>query len=163
MKLSKKILFFLCSSAAVCNSVDAAPSLCKPAESVVFSCLTKTSKIISLCLDERRNEISYRYGRKDSIEISHTAEENSKNGFFYNHYTRPSVEYSRIGFVTSGYEYSVFRNYDATEAASPRYGVAVSKDGDEKAQVACGSQVVDHMSRMISKLKCDESSALGCF
>lgn len=144
-------------------TVNAAPSLCKPEESVVFSCLTKSSKTISLCQDNSEHKITYRYGRKNKIEISYTAQRSSNNGFFYNHYTRPSVEYSRIGFVSSGYEYAVFRTYDATESSSPLYGVEVSKDGDEKARIACTANVVDKMSEVIKKLKCDENSALGCF
>ncbi|WP_210237144.1 hypothetical protein, partial [Mesorhizobium sp. M3A.F.Ca.ET.174.01.1.1] len=90
------------------------------------------------------------------------ARQESEKGFFYNHYFRASVDYLRVAFSTAGYEYSIFRNYDATEAALASYGVAVSRNGNDKAQINCHSRVVDNMTKIIKHLKCDNSSALGC-
>jgi len=102
--------------------------------------------------------MSYRFGAMGKMEMTYSANE---DGFLYNHYFRQGVDYRRIHFVNAGYEYSVFRNYDASESLVPDYGVAVSRDGDE-VQARCQSQVVDNLSEMIGRLKCDESSALGC-
>ncbi|MGF6965251.1 hypothetical protein OKW43_002256 [Paraburkholderia sp. WC7.3g] len=148
---------------ALCNVTIAAPSLCESPESVVFSCSTATSKIIALCMDARTQEIVYRFGKVGKIEMCYSAKQGSEHGFLYNHYVRPSVDYMRISFMRAGYEYSVFRNYDATESQVSSYGVAVSKDGSDEMQIKCKSQVVDRMSIIIEQLKCDESSALGCF
>ncbi|HEY2022310.1 hypothetical protein [Paraburkholderia sp.] len=140
----------------------AAPSLCKPPESVVFSCSTTTSKNLALCVDKRTRALIYRFGRPGKIEMRYSANEADKNGFFYNHYFRSDVDYTRIAFVRAGYEYSVFRNYDATASRVPDYGVAVSRLGGDEAQIKCQSQVVDNMSPLLKQLRCDESSALGC-
>lgn len=147
---------------AVCGVAIAGPSLCAPAESVIFSCATARSKSIALCIDNRTRMVTYRFGRVGKIEMAYSAKEGDESGFFYNHYIRAGVDYTRIAFVKAGYEYSVFRNYDATESRVPNYGVAVSRGGDDEVQIKCQSQVVDSMSQIIKHLKCDESSALGC-
>lgn len=149
-------------STAICRVFAAEPSLCSPRESVIFSCSTAASKTIALCMDEHTQLITYRYGKPQRIELSYSAKEGSEDGFFYNHYFRSSVDYLRISFITAGYEYSVFRNYDATESLLFKYGVLVSKNGNEKVQINCQSRVVDNMSRIVMHLKCDDSSALGC-
>jgi hypothetical protein len=51
----------------------------------------------------------------------------------------------RIYFVKTGYKYSVFRNYDATESRTPSYGVAVSRGEDDEVQIKCQSQVIDNL------------------
>lgn len=150
------------SGTALCRAFAAEPSLCSPKESVIFSCSTAASKTIALCMDEHTQLINYRYGKPQRIELSYSAKQGSENGFFYNHYFRASVDYLRIAFSTGGYEYSVFRNYDATESSLANYGVAVSRNGNDKAQINCHSRVVDNMSKIITNLKCDNSSALGC-
>jgi hypothetical protein len=106
--------------------------------------------------------LTYRFGRPGKIELSYSAEKGGENGFLYNHYIRPGVDYKRIKFSKSGYEYSIFRNYDATESPGPNYGVAVTKNGGDEVQIKCQPQVVDNMSKIIDHLRCDESSALGC-
>lgn len=121
-------------------------------------------KTIALCLDKKAGELlSYRFGRsKRNLELSYSAKRGEDDGFFINHYFRQSVDYSRIGFRLRGYEYSIFRNYDATEAPKPKYGVIVSKDGVDKARVNCDTDIVDNMKKLSDHLKCDEDSALGC-
>jgi hypothetical protein len=140
----------------------AAPSLCKPTESVAFSCSTATSKNLALCVDKSTHALAYRFGRPEKVEMSYSANQDDKSGFFYNHYFRSGVDYTRIAFIRSGYEYSIFRNYDATESRVPSYGVAVSRDGGDEVQIKCRSEVVDNMSLLLKHLRCDESSALGC-
>ncbi|MBW0449237.1 hypothetical protein EN871_12485 [bacterium M00.F.Ca.ET.228.01.1.1] len=149
-------------STAMSSGSAAEPSLCSPKESVIFSCSTAASKVIALCMDEHTQLITYRYGKPQKIELSYSARQESEKGFFYNHYFRASVDYLRVAFSTAGYEYSIFRNYDATEAALASYGVAVSRNGNDKAQINCHSRVVDNMTKIIKHLKCDNSSALGC-
>lgn len=113
-------------------------------------------------MDERHKQITYRYGKPSPVEMSYSARLGSEDGFYANHYFRPGVDYMRIAFATAGYEYSVFRNYDATEASTPKYGVVVSGSGNGEAQIECRSQVIDNMEKIIKDLKCDKSSALGC-
>ena len=158
-------LFAVCFlfGSAVCKIAVAAPSLCAPTESVIFSCSTAASKIIALCRAERSRLITYRYGKSKRVEMSYSAEQGGENGFFYNHYFRSSVDYARIAFAVSGYEYSVFRSYDVTDASTPKYGVVASKkNGDDEARIECHSQVIDNMEKIITHLKCDTNSALGC-
>ncbi|MEX3680707.1 hypothetical protein AB3X89_26345 [Paraburkholderia sp. BR14320] len=106
--------------------------------------------------------MTYLFGAVGNIEMAYSANEASENGFTYNHYFRADVDYARISFVKGGYEYSVFRSYDATESRVPRYGVAVARRGGDEVQIKCQSKVVDHLSKVIDHLKCDASSALGC-
>ncbi|MGF6923358.1 hypothetical protein OKW28_007555 [Paraburkholderia sp. 40] len=94
--------------------------------------------------------------------MSYSAKQGDEGEFYYNHYFRQNVDYTRIHFIRAGYEYSVFRNYDATESQVSNYGVAVSKNGGDERQIKCQSQVIDNMSRILKHLRCDESSALGC-
>ncbi|WP_322106632.1 hypothetical protein [Paraburkholderia sp. J41] len=154
------IVIFL--SNIVCGIAVAAPSLCAPTETVIFSCATTASKIISLCVDERDKLISYRYGKLRRVEMSYSARVGGENGFYANHYFRPSVDYTRISFAVAEYQYSVFKNYDATEEPAIKYGVAVSKNGDNETQIECHSRVADNMKKILKDLKCDRSSALGC-
>jgi hypothetical protein len=126
------------------------------------SCSPAASKVIVLCRDEDSGLITYRYGKSKRVEMSYSAEQGGENGFFYNHYFRSSFDYARIAFAVSGYEYSVFRSYDVTDAPTPKYGVVVSKNGDDEARIECHSQVIDNMEKIITHLKCDTNSALGC-
>ncbi|SAK73746.1 hypothetical protein AWB75_04056 [Caballeronia catudaia] len=77
------------------------PSLCVPSESIVFSCYTAARKTIALCLDKKAEpSMTYRYGRMEKIELSPPSNETDSNGFNYNHYFRPRVDYSRINFTS---------------------------------------------------------------
>jgi hypothetical protein len=160
--MSYAILVLILFGTALGGAAIAAPSLCKPPESVVFSCTTATSKSLALCVNKRTHALAYRFGAPEKIEMSYSANQGDQNGFFYNHYFRSDVDYTRIAFVKSGYEYSVFRHYEATESRVPIYGVAVSQDGGDEVQIKCQSGVVDNMSLLLKHLRCDESSALGC-
>ncbi|WP_229515635.1 hypothetical protein [Paraburkholderia terrae] len=162
MKIKGVTFFLALLSSTIFGLARAESSLCKAPESVIFSCSTERAKIIALCLDGRTNLISYRYGRPTRIELSYSEKMGAENGFFSNHYFRPSVDYTRITFLINKYEYSMYRNYDATEGGIPRYGVIVSENGDEKTQIKCQSRVIDNMSKIIKQLKCNEASALGC-
>lgn len=151
------------SSTAISGASVAAPSLCTPAESIIFSCSTAKSRVISLCEDKHAQTMTYRFGKPGKVELLYSAKQGE--GFLYNHYFRAQVDYTRISFVKDGYEYSVFGNYDGSESPVTDYGVAVSTDGDEGddgVQIKCHSHVVDHMPDIIKRLKCDERSALGC-
>ena len=154
--------FLVLLATTIYGAAHASTFLCTPAESVIFSCSTERLNIIELCLDKRTRLISYRYGRPERIELSYSGKQGGENEFFFNHYFRSNVDYTRIGFVTAGYEYSVFRDYDGAEGSIPRYGVIVSENGNEVAQIKCQSQVIDNMSKIIEQLRCDERSALGC-
>lgn len=163
MKAAKSATRFLVLLATTIYGTARASTLqCTPAESVVFSCSTERLKTIELCLDKRTRSISYRYGTPGRIEFSYSGKQGDEDGFFFNHYFRSNVDCTRIGFVTVGYEYSVFRDYDGAEGSIPRYGVIVSENGNEVAQIKCQSQVIDNMSKIIKQLGCDERSALGC-
>jgi hypothetical protein len=94
--------------------------------------------------------------------MSYSAKQGSENGFYYNHNFRPNVEYARIIFATAGYEYSIFKNYDAIESSVPEYGVVVSRNDNDEARIVCNSRVINIMEKLISHLKCDMSSTLGC-
>ncbi|WP_156132407.1 hypothetical protein [Paraburkholderia terrae] len=154
--------FLVLLATTIYGAAQASTFLCTPTESVVFSCSTERLKIIELCLDKRTHSVSYRYGRPERIELSYSGKQGGENGFFFNHYFRSNVDYTRISFVTAGYEYSVFRDYDSAEGPILRYGVTVSENGNEVVQIKCQSQIVDNMSKIIGQLRCDERSALGC-
>ena len=149
-------------SAMTCDAYQVTSSLCTSSESIIFSCATAKSKKIALCINERNQLITYRYGKLKEVELSYSAKLTDENGFLYNHYFRPGVDYSRISFVIAGYEYAIFKNYDVTEVPSPSYGIAISKDGNEQAQIKCQFHVIDNLPKFIKRLKCNEQSALGC-
>jgi hypothetical protein len=158
-KLSKIVILSFC---AICDSTQATSSLCSSADTVIFSCSTSKSKSVALCMNNHPQTITYRFGSPGKIEMSYVATASNGNDFLYNHYFRPRVEYTRISFIKSDYKYSIFRNYDATESPVPRYGVAVSRNEGDEVQIKCQSKVVDNMSKLLDRLKCDDSSALGC-
>jgi len=163
MKLIKNVVFIMALfSTVTCAAHQATPSLCTSAETIIFSCATTKSKTIALCINKRNQLITYRYGALKKVELSHSAKLTDENGFFYNHYFRHGADYSRISFVVAGYEYAIFKNYDATEAPSPSYGIAISKNGNQQAQIKCQFHVIDNLPKFIKRLKCNEQSALGC-
>lgn len=55
------------------NTVASNNSLCQAEETILFSCMTKQNKIISLCaskgLSATNGYIQYRFGKKDAIEL----------------------------------------------------------------------------------------------
>lgn len=154
--------FLILFGGGISGVATATPSLCMPTEDVIFSCSTAISKTISLCVDKRSQLVTYRFGRVNKVELTYSARQESADGFLYNHYFRPSVDYTRILFSRSGYEYAIFRRYDATESQLPNYELVVSRGGESEVQIKCQSHVIDNMSKIINYLKCDESSALGC-
>jgi hypothetical protein len=71
-------------------------------------------------------------------------------------------DYESIEFLIYPYEYSVFHDYDASERKRENYGVSISRGGDELSRVNCLSPVVDNMTEVLKRLKCDQNNALRC-
>ncbi|MBN3759473.1 hypothetical protein [Burkholderia sp. Ac-20365] len=155
-------ILFVSFVGSICVATEVSAPLCTAQESVVFSCTTDKLKVIALCLNETNPLLFYRYGKLGRVEFSYSRRPDSKSGFLFNQYFRYRFDYKRIYFVMGGYEYSVYRRYDADQKPNPDYGLIVSENGDEKAKVACQSHVIDNMSKAINILRCDENSALGC-
>lgn len=122
-------------------------------------------RYVSLCGSPGadKQNIHYRLGGKDSIEIEHPNNNDNDDGFFYNSYHRSKAEYTEVTFHRDGDQYKIFRYYDADLDGNPRYGVAVAETSKgSEAIISCASEPVDNLSELSTVLPCNQESALGC-
>ena len=122
-------------------------SLCARSEHIVFSCVTKGSRvsqsrssyrIASLCasrdLDKERGYLQYRYGLPGKVELEFpNARTGTQQMFQYTHYLRYQVDLTEINFEIDGYQYQIFDDYNGEE--KPRIsteGVSVAAPGKQK-------------------------------
>lgn len=98
-----------------------ASSLCSSAEQVIFSCaLRKPLKIVSLCasrdLATTKGYLQYRFGVPGNVELEFPRElQSTQKVFKYEHYFRAQVDNTSISFSSSGYDYSIFDEYNGEE------------------------------------------------
>jgi hypothetical protein len=97
-----------------------AGSLCENTEKVVFTCTTRTSKVVSLCsskeLTKDRGYLQYRFGLPGKIELEFPKErEQTQAAFKYSHYFRAQFDQTEISFAHDGYEYAVFDDYNGED------------------------------------------------
>jgi len=122
----------------------AAPTLCRPGETVVFSCPTGT-RTASVCasagLSASGGEMQYRFGRANAVELAFPAPGTRPADAF----TTGTLMFAGGGgawlrFETGGYRYTVFDaigKWGRGGAPLGVAGVAVQKDGKEIANVRC--------------------------
>lgn len=138
---------------------------CQANERVYFSCPVGKQRHVSLCGSPGadKQNVYYRLGGKNSIELEHPDNSENDGGFFYNDYRRPRAEYTEVTFQRDGYRYKLFRYYDVDLDEDPRYGVAVAENlkGSE-AITPCTSEPIDNLSDLSAVLSCNQESALGC-
>ncbi|GAB2611659.1 hypothetical protein [Novilysobacter erysipheiresistens] len=151
---------------SACYSSDLGSPIgnCQVDEQVYFSCPVSKQRYVSLCgnPDAGKQGIYYRFGNKDNMELEFPSN-NEAGGFFYNSYHRPRAEYTEVAFHQDGYQYKVFRHYDADLDEYPRYGVAVAdSSGNSETVVPCASEPVNNLSELSGILPCSQDSALGC-
>jgi hypothetical protein len=129
---------------AVPNVVAGAPqgkseqTLCGAQEQIVFSCITRQKKMLSLCasgkLKQSVDRVQYRFGKPGKIELSYPEKsEGWKDQFAFSTRMFSGGGEYHIRFVNGGVEYLL---YDI-EAHPPRAGLLVRSDGKAISRVKC--------------------------
>lgn len=101
-------------------------TLCTGEEEIVFSCPIK-KKTLSVCsskeLTREKGYLSYRFGKKDKIELTYPEKPAHPYGLFrFSHYLRPGgaqnmgLEYSRLTFDVKDVTYEIFETYLSFES-----------------------------------------------
>lgn len=122
-----------------------------------FSCDTAKGTIK---LDEDKGVLQYTLTKDRKNEFNYESKGNDFSGFKYNHYSRFQTDYFNVSFVSAGYKYTIFSNY---EDENESRGVSVTNLKTKKEFVYdCKSVGIDRLSDLSSKLACDKDSALGC-
>lgn len=121
------------SSSSAYTSANA-PSLCKPQESVLFSCILNNAKTVSICvgLNERKSHVAYRFGTSAKIELKYRADGQNKGHAFH----RADIVYCNntvdtIWFKNGGHL------YDLSMPARGAPAVEVWKDEKILAHIEC--------------------------
>lgn len=160
-----------CANKPAAGATDTTASThCNSSERTVFSCSVSGGKTVSLCAPSTLNAdnaegLQYRFGKKGMVELSFPERPamNKDSGFFYNHYFRARTDYYQVGFINDGYEYRIFRNYDGESSDATKYGIEVKPTESEFVKtIPCSTSIVDHLSDLNGKLRCDSNNALGC-
>ena len=108
-------------------------------EELIYSFDTQSGKKMTLVKDKNDGYIQYRFGNKDHVEMVYPAEKtkDSWKKFRYRSYMRgggkqnAGMELNYLTFTNNGYQYQVFRTYDA-EDSSYATGITVTgSDGKE--------------------------------
>ncbi len=142
-------------------------TLCTADEAVLFSCNTRTNRIVSLCgskgLTESTGYIQYRYGRPAKIELVYPSAKVPPKGKFtkdFRDWPRGGYE-SSLSFVIGHYTYTVYSDFmmGSTEAVNedtsgtygPHAGVRVeTDDGRRGADIPCvQDDVLDNDPRVL--------------
>lgn len=111
-------------------------------------------------LNEDKEVLRYTLTKDRKTAFNYESEGNNYTGFKYNHYSRFQTDYFNVSFVSAGYKYTIFSNY---EDESESRGVSVTNLSSKKESVYdCKSVDIDRLSDLSTKLTCDEDSALGC-
>ena len=102
---------------SISNMSSALASLCKTNEQVFFNCKAANGKLLSLCgskqLTPTNGYLQYRFGKQGAVELQFPEKlEGSQKEFRFDHYFRPRVDRSDIVFTNSGYEYTVFDDWE---------------------------------------------------
>lgn len=116
----------LCAAAAtvgsVANVVQTQPgSLCEKTEKIVFSCtIRRPARIVSLCsskeLTKDKGYLQYRFGLPGKIELEFPKQrEQTQSAFKYSHYFRAQFDLSEISFMSDGYQYAIFDDYNGEQ------------------------------------------------
>lgn len=109
-------------------------TLCEPQESVLFSCVLKNAKTVSICveLDEKKSHVEYRFGKPAEIELKYRADDQNKGHAFH----RASILYGNNTFDTIW-----FKNgghlYDLSMPARGAPAVEVWKDEKILGHIEC--------------------------
>ena len=109
----------------------AEPSHCTADESVVFSCLLRNAKVVSLCssrdLAKDAGYLQYRYGPKGRVELEFPAGRRGTQDRFSLEQHRPyRMESELLHFTIDQYEYSVYRVVSNDPETPNGAGVMVS-------------------------------------
>ncbi|WP_143707124.1 hypothetical protein ACQR5U_02730 [Xanthomonas oryzae pv. oryzicola] len=141
-------------------------TLCANDEFNFFSCTATNGKIASLCGISKINpsSMSYKFGRPNKIELIYPGNSLAPE-FLYSQYARAGTDYLQLGFNKSGYSYRIYREYNSSEDAAIKYGVAVTKlngGGDNEMRLPCKTTTSDELIKAIKGARCDAGSALGC-
>jgi hypothetical protein len=115
-------------------------NLCKNDEEVVYSFRTsEEQKVVTLCINNEKDYIIFRYGTQDKIEIEYPdISDDSWNNFAYCYYLRgggPENEGLDLNFLTfksKEYSYILYEKYYAPEN-DHQYGLVIinNNNGDE--------------------------------
>jgi hypothetical protein len=101
------LVFFLASNAASAIDVN---THCGTNEATVFSCKIE-EKIVSICAFPKKppfSSIEYRFGEKNSLEITYVAsKKNKKNFFYYIEPAGPKALINEVWFNRDEYRYMV--------------------------------------------------------
>jgi hypothetical protein len=109
----------------------AEPSHCSADESVVFSCLLRNAKVVSLCssrvLAKDAGYLQYRYGPQGRVELEYPADRAAtQTGFTLEQHRPYRMESELLHFTIGQYEYSVYRVVSADRETPNGAGVMVS-------------------------------------
>jgi len=137
-------------------------SLCHANEEIVLSCNVKSAKTFSFCRAQAPSEeITYRFGKSENIELEHKDKIGPSSSFFYGHYSRYHVDISHIGFEASGHVYTGYREWDEDDA-NPSEGLrVVTPSGVDVTLVCVGPARYDRLYDT-RDLRCSDSGPVGC-
>lgn len=151
-------------SCSTSSHADEHTGHCLASEEVYFSCLMSNGKILSLC--GSANELSYKYGRPDNIELIFPSNpEHSTSHFSYNNFSRYGVDYFRVSFINDSYHYTIYRDIDNELNPKLQAGIIVKNNSlthKKELNLPCSANVSDNLNKIPPLLKCDKENALGC-
>lgn len=131
----------------ICNAAhaDARPALCQPSETAIFSCAIG-GKVASLCaspdIGPGQGSLSYRFGRKGAIELTHPEKT-----------VPPDQAFSTAVVGDAGFAGDIVR-FSRGDTRYTLYSITVKRQGDRD-----GILVTRH-GRQLADLKC-KGFALG--
>jgi hypothetical protein len=135
-----------------------ANALCKPSETVYFSCQTTGAKSISLC-GAGRGHLQYRFGKPGKPELSFPSNGNEGvDSMRLAHYFRHQVDRTEVTFSNQENYYTL---YDYTEDGKGSAGVRVGTPTGKEVDIACGNSVHSRLGELDGVLACDADNALN--
>jgi uncharacterized protein YecT (DUF1311 family) len=131
-------------------------SLCDESEKVIFSCQIK-EKTLSICASQAIDELHYRFGTVDNIEMQ--LPEDTENSLESFHLSRKSnsvvlsVKNSKYTMenaepVIYSTLYQVYSRADSKDGKRKTAGVVVILPAGKKNNFACTSQIVDNLTQI---------------
>ncbi|MDO8336528.1 MAG: hypothetical protein Q7T74_07165 [Candidatus Saccharibacteria bacterium] len=145
-------IFLIISSVEVLAKTEA--GLCKPEETSVFSCQTKSKKWINLC-QSPDSGLQYRFGTQKHIELLYPDNpESGSSQFKFAHYSRYQAEKYEITFSNQGTDYTIF---DYAESSHHRAGVRIGND----TEILCVGKIKADFTKLQMLLSCDSDNALN--